>query len=59
MDRLKELAKEHCDHRINHISSSYPPIIESSDFLSIYDRKTLVKMSLDESEWERAYLEKL
>jgi len=56
---LSNLAKEHCDFRVSYVCSKEPPIIESSDFLSIYDRKTMVKMSIEESEWERAYQEKL
>lgn len=54
--RLKELAKSHCDFRVNYVSVKELPDTDTSDFLFVYDRKMIVKMSLDESKWEKAYL---
>lgn len=58
-NNLFRLVKEHSNHRINYISSDDTPIIESSDFLFIYDRKTLIEISRYNDEWERSYMEKL
>ncbi|MBI5354941.1 MAG: hypothetical protein HZB68_00615 [Candidatus Aenigmarchaeota archaeon] len=56
---LIDLAKLHCDYRVNYVSSNELPVIESSDFSSVYDRKTLVEISRYNDEWERAYMEKV